>query len=148
MMAKWHDGAIPLFNFIGLIVVYIKIDHILICLCFCLSISWVNPSDCVDMDCDGPKKAMIRDLDGTFLGSAGTVIPEAEFEWDGDPRRGLGDYRIPPVMVTNLDGSRIPYEDKMPNKGQLLRSKKEKKLYCWPNPPTLNPEFVLFYFKG
>lgn len=28
----------------------------------------VNPSDCVDMDCDGHKKVIITDTDGTFLG--------------------------------------------------------------------------------
>ncbi|KAJ8026005.1 Fibrocystin-L [Holothuria leucospilota] len=77
----------------------------------------VNPSDCVDMDCDGMKKAIIRDLDGSMLGDVGTVIPEAEFEWDGDPRRGLGDYRIPRTMLTEPDGSRIPTDDIAPNKG-------------------------------
>ena len=28
----------------------------------------VNPSDCVDMDCDGHKKVVLRDMDGTLLG--------------------------------------------------------------------------------
>ena len=28
----------------------------------------VNPSDCVDMDCDGMKKNFITDVDGSFLG--------------------------------------------------------------------------------
>ena len=78
----------------------------------------MNPSDCVDMDCDGQKKAMIRDLDGTLLGSVGTVIAQSEFEWDGDSRRGLGDYRIPKVMLTNPDGSRILADDIAPNKGK------------------------------
>ena len=87
---------------------------------FLFANSLVNPSDCVDMDCDGMKKTLIRDLDGTLLGSVGTIIPDSAFEWDGDKRRGLGDYRIPPVMVTEIDGSRIPYEDKMPNKGKLI----------------------------
>ena len=77
----------------------------------------MNPSDCVDMDCDAMKKAMIRDQDGSLLGSFGTVIPQSEFEWDGDPRRGLGDYRIPKMMLTRPDGSRIPAEEKCPNKG-------------------------------
>ena len=27
-------------------------------------LAWINPSDCVDMDCDGPKKAML--VDGSF----------------------------------------------------------------------------------
>jgi len=29
----------------------------------------VNPSDCVDMDCDGLKKVVLQDMDGTLLGS-------------------------------------------------------------------------------
>ncbi len=65
------------------------------------------------------KKAMLQDLDGTCLGSVGTVVPQSEFEWDGDPRRGLGDYRIPKMMLTEPDGSRIPAEDKCPNKGSV-----------------------------
>lgn len=28
----------------------------------------VNPSDCVDMDCDGHKKVIVTDNDGTLLG--------------------------------------------------------------------------------
>ena len=59
------------------------------------------------MECDAKKETLIDDEDGSFLGSAGTVIPEAEFEWDGDRRRGLGDYRIPKTMLANLDGSQM-----------------------------------------
>ncbi|XP_038045747.1 fibrocystin-L-like [Patiria miniata] len=81
------------------------------------SIGKVNPADCVDMDCDGMKKAMIQDMDGSLLGTPGTVIPQSEYEWDGDPRRGLGDYRIPKAMLTRQDGSKIPVEEKAPNKG-------------------------------
>ena len=66
----------------------------------------INPSDCVDMDCDGLKKALIKDLDGTLLTVAGDVIPESEWEWGGDPRRGLGDYRIPKAMLTDPSGAR------------------------------------------
>ncbi|XP_072025340.1 fibrocystin-L-like [Amphiura filiformis] len=77
----------------------------------------VNPADCVDMDCDAMKKALIRDLDGSLLGSVGTVVPQSQFEWDGDPRRGLGDYRIPKTMLTAPDGSRINAKDKCPKKG-------------------------------
>ncbi|XP_070541075.1 fibrocystin-L-like [Ptychodera flava] len=81
------------------------------------NLGFVNPADCVDMDCDAKKKSMIIDKDGGILGSEGTIIPMSEYEWDGDPRRGLGDYRIPKMMLTNPDGSRIPVEDKAPNKG-------------------------------
>ncbi|KAK1784753.1 hypothetical protein P4O66_003426 [Electrophorus voltai] len=80
-------------------------------------LSKVNPSDCVDMDCDAKKKALLKDLDGSFLGAVGAVIPKSEYEWNGDPRHGLGDYRIPKVMLTYLNGSRIPVMKIAPNKG-------------------------------
>ncbi|XP_076157842.1 PKHD1 like 1, tandem duplicate 1 [Alosa pseudoharengus] len=81
-----------------------------------------NPSDCVDMDCDAKKKTLLRDEDGTFLGAVGTVVPQSEFEWDGDARHGLGDYRIPKVMLTYLNGSRIPVKQIAPNKGVIRDS--------------------------
>ncbi|XP_060949378.1 PKHD1 like 1, tandem duplicate 1 [Limanda limanda] len=81
----------------------------------------VNPSDCVDMECDAKKKSMLKDLDGSFLGKVGAVVPHSEFAWGGDPRRGLGDYRIPKVMLTNPDGSRIPVNQIAPNKGVIRK---------------------------
>lgn len=77
----------------------------------------MNPSDCVDMDCDAKKKSLLKDLDGSFLGAVGAVVPQSEYEWGGDPRRGLGDYRIPKVMLTSLNGSRIPVNKIAPHKG-------------------------------
>uniref|UniRef100_A0A672GWY5 Polycystic kidney and hepatic disease 1 (autosomal recessive)-like 1 n=1 Tax=Salarias fasciatus TaxID=181472 RepID=A0A672GWY5_SALFA len=82
----------------------------------------VNPADCVDMDCDAKKKTLLKDLDGSFLGAVGAVVPQSEFEWDGDPRRGLGDYRIPKVMLTALNGSRIPVSQIAPNKGVIRKN--------------------------
>ncbi|XP_026156055.1 fibrocystin-L-like [Mastacembelus armatus] len=79
----------------------------------------VNPSNCVDMDCDAKKKSLLTDLDGSFLGTVGAVVPQSEYEWGGDPRRGLGDYRIPKVMLTFLNGSRIPVKQIAPNKGVI-----------------------------
>lgn len=70
------------------------------------------------MDCDAKKKTLLRDMDGLFLGVKGAVVPQSEFEWGGDSRRGLGDYRIPKVMLTYPNGSRIPVEQIAPNKGQ------------------------------
>lgn len=70
------------------------------------------------MDCDAKKKTLLKDLDGSFLGTVGSVIPQSEFEWDGDPRRGLGDYRIPKVMLTFSNGSRIPVDQIAPHKGR------------------------------
>ncbi|KAK7898488.1 hypothetical protein WMY93_019341 [Mugilogobius chulae] len=85
------------------------------------SLSKVNPSDCVDMECDAKKKTLLRDVDGSFLGAVGAVVPQSEYEWDGDPRRGLGDYRIPKVMLTYPNGSRIPVEQIAPNKGVIRK---------------------------
>ena len=51
--------------------------------------SKINPSDCNDMDCDALKKAMVEDLDGSLMGTQGTWISVSEYEWDGDPRRGM-----------------------------------------------------------
>uniref|UniRef100_A0A8C5F806 PKHD1 like 1, tandem duplicate 1 n=1 Tax=Gadus morhua TaxID=8049 RepID=A0A8C5F806_GADMO len=79
----------------------------------------VNPSDCVDMECDAKKKSMLKDLDGSFLGAVGTVVPQSEYAWNGDPSRGLGDYRIPKVMLTYPNGSRIPVDQIAPNKGVI-----------------------------
>ncbi|XP_024857831.1 fibrocystin-L isoform X2 [Kryptolebias marmoratus] len=82
----------------------------------------VNPADCVDMDCDAKKKTLLRDLDGSFLGAVGAVVPQSEYEWGGDPRRGLGDYRIPKPMLTALNGSRIPVEQIAAYKGVFRKS--------------------------
>lgn len=82
----------------------------------------INPADCVDMDCDGLKKGFLKDLDGTFLGTPGTpgtILPESEWQWGGDPQRGLGDYRVPKTMLTMLNGTRIPMSTLAPMKGNF-----------------------------
>ncbi|XP_021351282.1 fibrocystin-L-like [Mizuhopecten yessoensis] len=81
------------------------------------NIEKINPRDCVDMDCDGLKKALIRDEDGTFLGTIRSVLSQSEWEWNGDPNRGLGDYRIPLEMLTTLTGERINVSSIAPHKG-------------------------------
>ena len=45
----------------------------------------INPADCTDFDCDGMKKALIWDTDGSFSGSKGSIIADSAFEWDGSP---------------------------------------------------------------
>ncbi|NP_001305057.1 PKHD1 like 1, tandem duplicate 1 isoform X1 [Danio rerio] len=85
-------------------------------------VSKANPSDCVDMDCDAKKKSLLKDLDGSFLGAVGAVVPDSEYEWDGDPQHGLGDYRIPKVMLTYLNGSRIPVNQISPYKGVIKKN--------------------------
>ena len=45
------------------------------------SIYTMSMQDCVDMDCDGPKHALVRDIDGQFVGTfpaQGSVVPFAE----------------------------------------------------------------------
>ena len=47
--------------------------------------AWVVQEDCVDMDCDGPKHALVRDIDGTFTNNSDiftTLIPFAEIRFD------------------------------------------------------------------
>ncbi|KAK4328078.1 hypothetical protein Pmani_001551 [Petrolisthes manimaculis] len=91
----------------------------------------VNPSDCVDMDCDGHKKVVVTDNDGSLLGSEqATLTSEAEKEWDGDRSHGVGDYRIPIPLRQNSDGSAIPEADKFPNKG-IVRDNSCTKMATW-----------------
>ena len=91
---------------------------------FYLILSKINSADCVDFDCDAMKKCMIKDLDGTFLGHVGTVLPDSAYAWDGDARHGLGDYRIPSVMLTTSTGQLIDVNSYAPKKGEL------KNCYC------------------
>ncbi|XP_067950541.1 fibrocystin-L-like [Watersipora subatra] len=80
-----------------------------------------NPSDCVDMVCDGHRKALMEDVDGSFLGSGnpGFIVDDATNEWDGDPRFGVGDYRIPKAMLTYPNSTRM---NPPPNKGIYLNN--------------------------
>ncbi|XP_064635838.1 fibrocystin-L-like [Lineus longissimus] len=82
------------------------------------SVSKANPADCVDMVCDAKQNCFIADTDGSFLGgSPGTIVAQAEYEWDGDARRGVGDYRIPKVALTDPQGNKLNVNDVCPNKG-------------------------------
>ena len=79
----------------------------------------VNPADCVDMDCDGMKSVILTDVDGTFTETSfSTIISKAEFEWDGDPRRQLGDNRIPLSLLMRPDGS-LTAEENYQQKGAV-----------------------------
>ena len=70
----------------------------------------IKESECGDMDCDGLKKNLLNDLDGSFLGAPGTVLSQSDYGW-GTAERGLGDFRIPRDMLTALDGSFINPKD-------------------------------------
>lgn len=67
-------------------------------------VTLINPARCVDMDCDGLKKVILTDLDGTYFGQPGTSFSQSEWQWNGDSRRGLGDYRIPQVALADANG--------------------------------------------
>jgi len=41
-----------------------------------LDFSAINPSDCVDMDCDAKKKVLIKDFDGGLLGAPGAIVSQ------------------------------------------------------------------------
>ena len=45
-------------------------------------------------------------MDGTFLGSQGSVFSQSEFGW-GSQQRGLGDFRIPMPMLSDANGNMI-----------------------------------------
>lgn len=105
------------------------------------NIAKINPNDCGDMDCDALKKALLKDLDGTFLGNLGCVIPQSEFEWGA---KGL-DRRTPKEMVTGSNGTRIPYHVIAPNKG-IIRNRKCKYRPSWQAyecGPELNFEMLI-----
>ena len=98
----------------------------------------IHPKDCVDFDCDGFKKLLLVDEDGSFTGDGfpQTIIPDSAYEWDGNPARGLGYHRVPEQMISTKDGKRIDYKEKMPNTG-IIRNKN-----C-----TWIPEWVAFKCK-
>jgi hypothetical protein len=64
------------------------------------------------MDCDGLKKNLLTDEDGSFLNgqSGSSVISQSEFGW-GEQARGLGDFRIPKEALAADNGSMIQPSD-------------------------------------
>ncbi|XP_007188845.2 fibrocystin-L isoform X1 [Balaenoptera acutorostrata] len=110
-------------------------------------ISKVNPSDCVDMVCDAKRKSFLRDMDGSFLGNSGSVIPEAEYEWNGNSQFGIGDYRIPNVMLTFPNGSRIPVTEKAPYKG-IIRDSTCKYIPEWQSYRCSGMEYAMMVIES
>ncbi|CAO2602354.1 Pkhd1l1 [Lemmus lemmus] len=110
-------------------------------------ISKVNPSDCVDMVCDAKRKSFLKDMDGSFLGNSGSVIPQAEYEWNGNSRLGIGDYRIPKAMLTFLNGSRIPVTEKAPHKG-IIRDTTCKYIPAWQSYQCSGMEYAMMVIES
>ena len=69
-----------------------------------------------DMDCDGLKKALLTDTDGSFLGQPSSVYSQAEYLW-GNQAHGVGDYRIPKVALANSAGLQININLTYPYRG-------------------------------
>ncbi|XP_066121905.1 fibrocystin-L [Saccopteryx bilineata] len=107
----------------------------------------VNPSDCVDMVCDAKRKSFLRDLDGSFLGRSGAVIPQSEYEWNGNSQFGIGDYRIPKVMLTYPNGSRIPVTEKAPYKG-IIRDSTCKYIPEWQSYRCFGMEYAMMVIES
>nr|XP_023401443.1 fibrocystin-L [Loxodonta africana] len=110
-------------------------------------ISKVNPSDCVDMVCDAKRKSFLKDMDGSFLGRSGSVIPQAEYEWNGNSQLGIGDYRIPKVMLTFPNGSRIPVTEKAPYKG-IIRDATCKYIPKWQSYRCFGMEYAMMVIES
>ena len=72
----------------------INVDHSSLLWIHRPDISLITAARCVDMDCDGLKKVLLTDLDGSFLGEPGVAFSQSEWQWN-NRSRGLGDYRIP-----------------------------------------------------
>ncbi|XP_045717230.1 fibrocystin-L [Phyllostomus hastatus] len=107
----------------------------------------VNPSDCVDMVCDAKRKSFLRDMDGSFLGNSGSVIPQSEYEWDGNSQLGIGDYRIPKAMLTFPNGSRIPVTEKAPYKG-IVRDSTCKYIPEWQSYRCFGMEYAMMVVES
>ncbi|ELK08600.1 Fibrocystin-L [Pteropus alecto] len=110
-------------------------------------ISKVNPSDCVDMVCDAKRKSLLRDMDGSFLGNSGSVIPQSEYEWNGNSQFGIGDYRIPKVMLTYPNGTRIPITEKAPYKG-IIRDSTCKYIPEWQSYRCFGMEYAMMVIES
>ncbi|XP_036732330.2 LOW QUALITY PROTEIN: fibrocystin-L [Manis pentadactyla] len=110
-------------------------------------ISKVNPSDCIDMVCDAKRKSLLKDMDGSFLGNSGSVIPQAEYEWNGNSQFGIGDYRIPKVMLTFPNGSRNPVTEKAPYKG-IIRDPTCKYIPEWQSYQCFGMEYAMMVIES
>ena len=79
--------------------------------------AWVNHADCIDMDCDGLKHQIVRDLDGSLLGlgpggAGATVFSRAELINDV----ALAGTNIPAQMLVDAaTGQAIAEEDAAPH---------------------------------
>lgn len=92
----------------------------------------------LDMDCDGLKKSLLTDTDGSLFEQPTTVFSQAEYLWSkslthfsllvfysfysGDQSHGVGDYRIPSIALSNLTGHKININASYPYRGRSRSS--------------------------
>ncbi|CAF1175998.1 unnamed protein product [Rotaria magnacalcarata] len=76
----------------------------------------VNPARCEDMDCDGLKKDLFIDEDGTLFGQPSSVFSDSEHFW-GNQQHGVGDFRIPSAALTDVNGQIINITSIYPYRG-------------------------------
>lgn len=86
------------------------------------------------MDCDGLKKALLTDTDGTIFGQPSSIFSESEYDWgkslfvgiivvlvfviiEGDQQHGVGDFRIPSAALAGSNGQMININTLYPYRG-------------------------------
>ncbi|VDP74908.1 unnamed protein product [Echinostoma caproni] len=83
------------------------------------ALSAVTFDKCGDMECDGHKKVLVINADGTLFGQPTTILPQSEWQWDKNPAYGIGSSKVPRRMTTNSDGTTIDINTYWPNKGVI-----------------------------
>nr|ACD54600.1 fibrocystin-like protein [Adineta vaga] len=79
-------------------------------------LKYVQPQFCNGMDCDGQKKNVVKDIDGTLLDKSSSATSQSEIIWNNRDH-GIGDWRIPPAARTDLFGREFNISEKYPYRG-------------------------------
>ena len=72
------------------------------------------------MECDGRKKTLVINKDGSFFGKPTIILPESEWQYNKNPKYGVGDSRIPPRLLTKSSTAGKSVDENWPNKGKRL----------------------------
>ena len=74
--------------FLVLSMLYAKMKQHILLLCAFRYITFylfysrvISTNHCGTLQCNGMLQQLIVDLDGTFLGAAGAIVPQSDFEW-------------------------------------------------------------------
>ncbi|XP_060067589.1 fibrocystin-L-like [Ylistrum balloti] len=91
----------------------------------------MNPSSCIDMECDGHKKVMIHDKDGSLLGRKGTVLSMSESMYGKDLKRSSGDHKIPKSMLIDQSNGIVVDPWELASERGIIRDPTCVKQYAW-----------------